>query len=181
MIKRIVLILLAVFVILGGAVFFIDKSIEKESSRNPFTDKVLSSAETEKILKEVKLDIDFKESKELYNDMAFPSDGNRFFTINSNKNIRDNFEKVYNSGKEEKIGDKKIRYREINRAEAIKQINDLSSNKKFAQFAEKYFDKDGMDYGIMEINNLGDNSDLYDEIYIICCTDSELSIFYNKM
>lgn len=178
--KRLLFILLPVFIIVGGIILlkYIPPDI-LENKSDPFKNRVLSSEETKIILKSVNLDIDFKKSKELYNDIGFPPDGYRYFAIESNKNISEYFMKIYKD-KEENIGNSRV-YRKVDRDEAIKLIKENCSKEELLKLMEKDFDKKGTLFGVMEINSLGDNRKFYDETYIISCRDSNLYIFYHKI
>ncbi len=180
--KRVLSILLAVFIIAGGGILLRYKNPQiLENNSELFKSKQLSSEETKKILKSVNLDIDFKKAEELYNDIDFPSDGYRYVTIESNKRITDDFIKMYDQGKKEKIENKIVRYKKIDRNEAIKLLKQHCSNKELLNLIKKNFYKKGSFYGVMEINNLGESSNIYDEIYIISCLDAKLYIFNHKI
>lgn len=180
--KRLLFILLSVFIIVGGIILFRYKNPQiLENNSESFKSKQLSSEETRKILKSVNLDIDFKKSEELYNDIGFPSDGYRYVTIESNKRITEYFMKIYGQDKNEKIENKIVKYKKVDRNEAIKLLEEHCSNKELLNLIKKNFYKKGSFYGVIEINNLGESSDIYDEIYIISCLDSKLYIFNHKI
>ncbi len=180
--KRLLFILLLVFIIVGGIIFLRHTSPQiLENHREQFKSKQLSFEEAKKILKSVNLDIDFKKSEELYNDIAFPSDGYIYLTIESNKRITEYFMKIYGQDKKEKIENKIVKYKKVDLNEAIKLLEENCSNKELLNLIKKNFYKKGSFYGVMEINNLSGSSNLYDEIYIISCLDSKLYIFNHKI
>lgn len=180
--KRLLFILLSVCIVVGGIIFFRYTSPQiLDNHREQFKSKQLSSEEAKKILKSVNLDVNFKKSEELYNDIGFPSDGYRYFTIESNKRIIEDFIKIYDQGKKEKVENNIVRYKKVDRNEAIKLLEEHCSNKELLSLIKKNFYKKGSLYGVMEINNLGESSNIYDEIYIISCLDSKLYIFNHKI
>lgn len=180
--KKIALVFLLIILSILGIYFFKNIVPGLKNSEDVFVSKNISENETKEILKSIKLDVDFNKSEEVYNSLNFPPDGYKYIIIKTNESITKKFHDIYSNNEiSEKIKDKKLKYKEIDQDEAIHILEEHCSEKKLLKLVEKDFNNKDTAFGMMEVNNSGEDSSLFDETYIISCRGNTIYIFYHKI
>ncbi|SFE19104.1 hypothetical protein [Peptostreptococcus sp. D1] len=180
--KKIALIFLLIILSILGIYFLKNISPRLKSSEDVFVSKNISENETKEILKAIRLNIDFNKAEEAYNSLNFPSDGYRYIIIKTDKSITKRFHDVYSNNEiSEKTNDKKLKYKDISQDEAIQILEEHCSEKELLKLIETDFNNKDSAFAMMEVNNSGEDSGLFDETYIISCRGNTIYVFYHKI